>query len=589
MKVRAIAIATERSNAVGTVELECTPHGLVVVYLDVGTFAEGYTPGAMTDGARLVVAWSRVRQARVEGEQVYLEFDAAVSPHNRLTLVNLSTGEAVHHREVYRQRLLLRITASAAAVVSLAVAALTLPRVAPRVGAAAALCVGALAAAAVLAIGLWAERRVAVGGADSDAAREAFAAELSLFLPSLIRRPEAPRKPPKLPTVPSIQGILPRTTLAVVITLTAGLLAILLMGRWVVSADRRPRRVANRPPVHDLEPTEPPELVSEPAPGTIPARRTEPAPPAPVPADSAAPTPVAASAPAPADVGQPCRCFRSDSVLWAEPIPRLSMLTLAERKRRVGEHSELEVDVAAVNNGDQEIRDLTLVLNFFEQDPPPSSKRYSVAARSVFFEGPLVPGQAIKWTVEARGEEFEFAENPIAGDVGPNGEHAAPANFLADLLHANHRPVRLHGAMMLAFLGDPRAREGALTLREALREDEAAYLQRVIVATSDVRSCRLEVTPEAGGRYAVRACVFNASAETKSNLALRVRGLDTRVTHQKPVAPPPTVNGEATLPVPIELGPQQGVMVAGTTPLTGATARPIAMFEALAGRIDLLR
>ena len=30
MKVRAVAVVSERSNAIGTVELECTPHGLVL-------------------------------------------------------------------------------------------------------------------------------------------------------------------------------------------------------------------------------------------------------------------------------------------------------------------------------------------------------------------------------------------------------------------------------------------------------------------------------------------------------------------------------------------------------------------------------
>jgi hypothetical protein len=48
MRVRAVAAASERSNAVGSVELECTPHGLVIVYLGLGSFSEGYTPGALT-------------------------------------------------------------------------------------------------------------------------------------------------------------------------------------------------------------------------------------------------------------------------------------------------------------------------------------------------------------------------------------------------------------------------------------------------------------------------------------------------------------------------------------------------------------
>ena len=55
--------------------------------------------------------------------------------------------------------------------------------------------------------------------------------------------------------------------------------------------------------------------------------------------------------------------------------------------------------------------------------------------------------------------------------------------------------------MMLAFLGDPRAREGALELREALREDEAPYLARLLQALGELRVCQLSVA----GSGAVRS------------------------------------------------------------------------------------
>ena len=55
MKVRAVAVGTERSNAIGTVELECSPHGLSVVYLEVGSFTVGYAPGAFTVGTHVLV------------------------------------------------------------------------------------------------------------------------------------------------------------------------------------------------------------------------------------------------------------------------------------------------------------------------------------------------------------------------------------------------------------------------------------------------------------------------------------------------------------------------------------------------------
>ncbi len=588
MKVRAIAIATERSNAIGTVELECTPHGLALVYLGVGSFSADYTPGALTHGTQVLVPWANVREARVDGEQLFLDLDSTATPHQRLSLVNFSTGNSVHHRELYRQRLVLRLAVTGTALVGLLVVVLTVPRIAPRASALTALFIGAVTAAGVLLLGLWADRQVARGGADSDTVREAFAGQLAIFLPTLGRSPRAPRPPPKLPRLPDLQGVLPRTTLAVVITLTAGLLGLVLMGSWVIGAGdsgtstaarSRPSRAtpaAEPYPDEDVAPPRPKRAA--PIRSTPPPALTPPRPP---------PPPVAPPSGDVASVSGSCRCPRADSALWSEPIGKLSALVLAERKQRVGTRTQIELDIAAVNNSDEEIRDLTMVIEFFEQDPPPSSKRYSVAARSVYFEGPLTPGQAIKWTVEARGTTYEI-KNPIEGHLGVHGEGAAPTNLLAELLNANHRPVRLHGAMMLAFLGDPRAREAALVLREALREDEAPYLERLIAATGDIRACQLTVS-DTGMQRTVSACVFNAAREAKSGLALRVRALDSPVTHLRPVESPALVLAEGTWKLPAALQPDQGVQAAAQLDLSAAGEPNPAMFEVFADRFEVLR
>src|SRR6202000_2556048 len=101
-------------------------------------------------------------------------------------------------------------------------------------------------------------------------------------------------------------------------------------------------------------------------------------------------------------------CRRSDSLLWQSAIPRLSVLTLSQHVRRGREEDErqdknyLELDIGIVNNSSDPMRDVSLVVEFFERDPPPSNKRYSSATRPLFFEGPLAPGQAIKCGVDAR-------------------------------------------------------------------------------------------------------------------------------------------------------------------------------------------
>ena len=48
-------MASERSNAVGTVELECTPSGLSLVYLGVGAWSKGYAPTQPTEHRTLPV------------------------------------------------------------------------------------------------------------------------------------------------------------------------------------------------------------------------------------------------------------------------------------------------------------------------------------------------------------------------------------------------------------------------------------------------------------------------------------------------------------------------------------------------------
>lgn len=572
MKVRAIAVATERSNAVGTVELECTPHGLVLVHLGMGAFSAGYAPAAITNGTRVTVPWASVIAARVEGEQLFIELNSDVTPLNRLSLTSFSTGDLTHQREIERQRWIVRIAAASGAAVAILITLLTVPRVAPRAGATAAIGLAALAAGVMLIVGVVADRWVALGGNDADGTREGFVSELGRYLPSVTRL-KSGAAPPADP-LPSLQSMLPRTTTAIVITLTATVLGAVLTANWVLSGGDEARMATTVP----APPPEPVAAAAEPAPLPEPTPAATPTP-APVAAPAATPAPAAG----PATAGSACQCRRSDSALWNDPIPVLSMLVLSQKTRRRGSRMRTEADIAAVNNGDKEITELTVGLEFFDIGPPPAHRRTTTRFRAVYFKGPLVPGQAIKWSVEARGSGFEI-NNPIEGTLGSAGDGAASIDALAELLNANHRPVRLHGAMMLAYLGDPRAREAALRLRDALRQDEAPYLDRLVKALDPLKVCNLRVTG-AGAARTVKACVHNTANEKRENLGLRVRALGASVTHLLPVSKPPPLVSEHTLKIPGPLEPGAGVTVAGAVQL--ATATPQA-FEAFADRIDLL-
>jgi hypothetical protein len=577
MRFRATAKTSERSNAAGMLELECTEQGLLLGYRGVFALSAGYVPGAVATGADLTVPWPSVLESTLEGDELFLQIDAALTPLNRLCLTSFNAGEEeVPITETRRRRLIVRV-ATAGLALSSALAAFAGARGAGATPSLSlSLSAAVLTALAVLAVGLWADRFVAtpVPQLTGDVAREAFLAELVRYLPAVTRAPAA-APPPRPPLVFYFERLLPRTTAAIVITLSAALLGTLLTTRVIVLDEGTSRREAR--PARDEREREPVEL---PAPraaaATAPASLTE---------------NVASAAPPPSGdavrLGESCRCVRSDSALWQEPIPRLSLLTLSQRTRKGRGEDEnkhkkyLEVELAVVNNGKTDVPELSLLVEFFERDPPPSNKRYSVVTRPLFFEGPLRPAQAIKWSVEGQGVEFEV-HNPIPGDVGPFGDDAAPSNLFAELLTANHRPVRLHAAMMLTFLNDPRARDAVLELREALREDEAPYLNRLIQAQAPVKVCKLQVEP---ARRAGSACLFNSGTEPRKDLGLRVRALAQEVSHADPVGQPPEVRSESSYHVPGELGAGEGHMASFSIDLQGERVEG---FEAFADRFDLL-
>ncbi|HYQ04538.1 MAG TPA: HEAT repeat domain-containing protein [Polyangiaceae bacterium] len=578
MRFRAIAMASERSNAVGTVELECAPTGLSLLYLGMAGFSAGYVPVTQTENEKLLVPWPQLSEASLDGEQLFLALDPKLSPLNRLCLVNFSSGNTAHHHKLYRRRLLVRLATVGAALSGAAIASAAAFRLAPGTTAIGALGIALATAVVLCALGVFADQLLKSGGLEGALAREAFVADLSGFLPNLARSPlSPPPATPKLGPMAIFQGLLPRTGAAIVMSLTAATLSFVLMMQWLLTTDHAHELASHAPRIADQRPfgASEPAVVAAVAPS--------------------APTPTlskpAASAPAAvvADAASACRCRRSDSLLWQDPIPQLSVLTMSKHTRRGREEEErkdkmyTEAVIGIVNNSSDPMRDIALSVEFFERDPPPSNKRYSTAIRPLFFEGPLLPGQAIKWDVEARGSEFDV-HNALTGNVGLEGENAAPTNLLAELLHAHNRPVRMHGAMLLSFFGDPRAKDAILELREALREDEAPYLDRLLQAVAPIHVCALKVS-EFGDSRTASACVFNSSKEPQKDLGLRLRALDGGALTENPSGAPPTVLAEATVPVPGTLAPDTGTRVNTDFALGGT--KPVA-FEAFSDRIDLL-
>lgn len=583
MRTRALAVGSDRSNAIGPLELECTPEGLVIVHRGVRSFREGYAPGAATAGTRVVIPWTSIRAAHLEADRLFLELDAAITPHHRLLLAAFSEGDPPDPVELRRRRLLVRVGTAATLLVAATLTAITAARVSSTSGAGSAILLGCLSAGVVLLVGLVADERLALLGRASDAARMAFVSELSLRFPGLVTStaPSTGKPPIALPEW-SFQALLPRSTAAIVITMSAALLGAVLTASWISrtpspgpSAEREAPATRAQGRAHDEE-----QLAPAPVPNTdLVAPRV-----IPTVASAGSAPPDAPAAPAPAAnadstlLAGTCTCRRSDSLLWRDGLPRVSMV-LIERHLTVHHgHDHLDLELGIVNNSDAPLPEVSLVVHFYEKDPPPSTKRVHTFDRPVYFEGPFAAGQAIKWHVEARGNDFDVEGLP-SGTLDPSGSDTAPTTLLAELLRANHRPVRLHGAMMLAYVGDARAREGALGLREALREDEAPYLDRLTWALHPIRTCDVQVQ-QAGISRTIRACVWNGTAEPQKGLSLRVRALDRPFLHTTPIEAPPLVIAEKAWTLSGDLAPNQGSIATVLFDPSNADGITPAAFEA---------
>lgn len=559
MRVRAIAIASERSNTVGTLELECTAQGLALTYVDaVRVMADG-APVALEPWQQVMVEWSRLKHAARIGSALSLEFELPSSGTQRCVLVHFTAGPAETLQELQQKRLLVRLWTLGVSVTLASAAALASPRFSPRIGPWLAVLGGVGFAAILIAIGFRTERFIAEGGHQSQILGGQFANDLLSYVPSV---PQDPRQQTSRKIVwPRLDGLLPRTTLAIALTLAGALLAALIMFRWIVYGRDSSTELTRDDIARVDEQRAPfPEQPSERSIAPL-----APSPPRPgVSSASAAPAsepPVASSSHV--RLTGPCDCQRSDSLLWSEPLPRVSLVVLSSRKYQRHNHDHIELEFAAINNSDREFSELTSMVEFFEQDPPPSSKLVSVSTRAVYFQGPLQPGEAIKWHVDAEGTTFRIhppaeRNNPITGTIEDSGTNAAPTNAVAKLLKAHNRPVRLHGAMLLAFLRDPRARAAAVELGDSLRESESSYLRRLMETQAEIRMCRVQVSGS-GAQRRVIACVFNSTDTPKTPVEVLVRALDATVSSSDPVGEPPNVISEKSVSLPGSLPAKAGV------------------------------
>jgi hypothetical protein len=507
--VGALALAAPRANAVGAVRLTLTPTVLEVELLRVVGFSSGFASGGVAEPVRFTVPYVAVRGLVRRGRMLYLALDPGVcAPYNRFALARFTEDPAEALTRAYLSRALARWVSY---LVPLPFGAL--------VGALAPAAIvsgwlGRASLAALAALAAWAVLREIVawqswGGPLSDRSRDALEVAMAERLGLLPELPAPPLDETPFPlgaarSVVRVRAAAEAPAPALPARAMLGVLAaaVLAVGVMVFSKHLADP-AAIPPPVETLR-----------AGLGDAARRTH---------DAVAPdAPDAAEPPIAQAADRPrCACMRAASPLWREGIPALRILTFAgeddlggppvAKEERAGE-PRFDLDVAAVNDGAQPLRDVRVTLTFARRNK--AGRRVGAVDRGLFWSGLLAPGHAVKWHVRAPGSEVRI-DASVTGTLDDAGVDPAPGVAFAELTRSKWRAVRAHGALMLAYLHDARGREAALALDGRTPEDRA-HLARIARAGLPVVACDPRVE---GSRLAI--CVFNGGAVPRGDLELR--------------------------------------------------------------------
>ncbi|WP_437629678.1 hypothetical protein [Sorangium sp. So ce854] len=590
--VAALAIAEGGANAVGAVRFTCAETELEVELVRVAGYAEGFALGAVAAPVRFGVPYTAIRGLFRRGKALCIALDpSACSPHNCFVLARFegdlpgvpgvfSPAAMEAMESAYRARLRARL-ASFIAPAPLGVLAAALS---PDYLASGPLGTASLALLVALATWLalrFAARLVTWGGPPSDRLRDALVAELSRRMgfaserlaasdpgaPAAVFAPRPAPLGPRPPPPPGADEGLDALPLRARVLVPAALAVVGIVATMAfVQRFATPR---------DLPPAGQPAArgVGQAARGVTAAL-------------------LARQARERADPAFPhCLCDRADSPLWRGGVPILSVLgatgpddgagviaPILVRNRARDEDDEAgaarrqdgadavdagappadagvprprpargryDFDLAVVNNSGAPVSDFRVLLTFARRNH--RGERAGITERGLFWEGPLGPGRAVKWHVEAPGTEVKI-EPGVTGMLDGETGVASPDAFF-QLTRARFRVVRIHAAMMLAWLRDPRARDAVVSLLPAPPLEEAK-LGQIRRATADVVPCSVTA---AEGR--LRACLFNGGVTPVRGVTLReVAAAEGGTPRAWPIAATLPVHEGVEVSVPLEGG-----------------------------------
>ncbi len=490
--VGALAIAHPEANVVGAVRLTLMPRRMELDLLRGSSFRAGFVPSALTRRSRIAVPYHAVRAILRRGEGVLLVLDPrVVAPYSRLMLAHftdlpLEALASAHQRRAWMRKLGQLVPLAAGVVAS----ALVPARLAS--GPLGTLAVGGLTTVAFGLALRWAIRALVLGGVRSSLLRDTFEARLTERLalePPAVHDTDTFDVEPPRPARPG-----PRLAPATLPLVASGVV-VALVGLGVALGFRRLTQL----------PAAPPRAVATAGLGgyLLPddERLT-------------------------ASRWPSCACERADSPVWRGGFPALTVLPMARRRDEEGrprgdiapEPGEgriphYDFDLGVVNNGALPLANLRVLVTFARRDA--RGRRANPLERGLFWEGPLAPGDSVKWAVRGPGTELKIepSERRLLGEGAGRVAAAKPEAFLP-LLEARQPAVRLHAATMLAWLGDERARAAVDALGGLGAVDERTR-RALARALGPVRVC--DAVAHDG---AVEACVHNAGDAMARDLEL---------------------------------------------------------------------
>lgn len=513
--IRAIAIASESSDLVGTVDLACTREGLALTFVRAAPYAVSFAPAVPVVGRRAVVPYDRIERVWDDGETLRIVMDAPRIPYKRLVLAHFTHDRSLDHRSLAEGRRKRQLIAAGGAAALAAVVVPIASRVSPFLGSV----LGAGTMFGIVAAALsWAPeltRGVFPEPIQSGIDRRALFEELRAHLPlgaweDFAPAPDAPVRgrsvpplaaPPRTSAFPRPSAMaqanaapardrdrandgeeplwpLPGRTMALSIgAALVGLLALSTSLRML----RPPEQAA--PNGQENASNHAAVAVSNESirPDTTPKVEAPP--------------------------GESCLCQTPTSIAIPVRVPRITKIVAITRQRGDAQRPSMDLELAIVNNAAAPTGEIKANVGFLHPLAPGAVPAHT-QDRGVFYEGPLAGGAAIKWRVRGRGSSFTV--DGLDESALDDASLASPDAF-AKLLDAHTRAVRLHGAAMLARARDERAGPAIERLRSEARDDESAFLGSIARAAAPVYACKLGMEAQNDGQVAVSACVMNTT------------------------------------------------------------------------------